>query len=74
MQRTGILSISMGISRLPEIRLAIQGAPNPLSAATNFLKGKDFNTGSNISVTGNDGMLGNGKVFFMTDAVPAVSG
>ncbi len=70
-QRTGTLSISMGNSRLDGTLLAIQGAANPLGAATSFLIARGFSIGSFIKVTGADGMLGSVAVFFMTSAVAA---
>lgn len=70
MQRTGTLTISLGVSRLPEIRLARDTA-NPLKDATSFLRGKGFDTGDQIKVTGSDGLIGNGAVFFITSAVAA---
>jgi hypothetical protein len=73
MQKNGILSISAGVSRLSDgIRLAIANVGNPLRAATSFLRGKGFDTGSHLTVTGNSGSLGNVPVFFITNAVAAL--
>jgi hypothetical protein len=70
MQRKGTLRVIAGVSRLANWRrLARQGEPSPLGAATDFLANKGLDDGDPIMVTGTLGTLDDGTlVCFITDA------
>lgn len=69
--KTGTLSMSMGNSRLDGLLLARTGAPNPLTAATSFLSARGFGDNDPVTVTGDDGVVGNVHVFFVTNITAA---
>ena len=71
MVRTGTLTIVAGESRLDGILLAICGDSNPFGAATGFLLANGMGNNDRITVTGNDGVIGNVPVICMTGATPA---
>ena len=73
MNRTGILRIEAQDSRLDGTLLAVDGRGDPLGAATSFVLSRDLHDRDRITVTGEDGMLGNRAVIFMTAAVLAVA-
>jgi hypothetical protein len=65
MQRSGRLRIVNDVSSVGRA-LAIDGASDALSAATQFVRGRGFDDGDGVTVTGDDGNLGPRAVFFMT--------
>jgi hypothetical protein len=71
-ERTGILSIQQGVSRLDGATLLARPGQNPLQAGTNFLVNQGLRRGS-IDVTGDMGPIGTGAAFFMVTAQRAVA-
>ncbi len=73
MQKTGLLRVSSGVSRLNGWRaLARADDESPLGAATDFLADRGFDDGDSIRVTGTLGTLDDGTlVCFITKAVQA---
>jgi len=64
MQRSGRLRIVNDVSSVGRA-LAIEGANDALSAATQFVRARSFDDGDDVTVTGDDGNLGPRDVFFM---------
>ena len=67
MEKTGTLQYRNGHSFLDETLLAIS-EPNPLGAATNYLRGKGLHHGDLIRVTGDEGSIGDYPVIFLASA------
>lgn len=68
MIKTGLLTLDSGVSSLDGTPLARAGAPNPFTAATNFLAARGLGRNKIIQVDGSDGFVGNVQVIFITAA------
>lgn len=66
MEKTGILRVMNGSSRLEGTLLARDGEDDPLAAATRFLQNRGFVDDDLITVTGTVGSLGSESVIFIT--------
>jgi len=73
MQKSGRVSISNGVPSLNGERLAICDDPSPFTAAARFLGDRGIRDNDQITVTGEEGSIGNVSVFCMTDAQSAGS-
>ena len=71
MPRTGFLTYIQGESQLDGLLLAVEGASNPLTAATTYLVNNGFVNNQRIRVTGRNAKLGNVPVYYMTGVQPA---
>jgi hypothetical protein len=71
MTKTGRLTISNEESRLDGTLLARKGAPDPLGAATSFLRNLGLRDGDCITVSGESGTIGSVSVIFIDSASKA---
>jgi len=71
MTKTGRLTIVTEESRLDGTLLARKGAPDPLGAATSFLRSLGLRDGDCITVTGENGTIGSVSVIFIDGASKA---
>ena len=71
MTKTGRLTIVNEESRLDGTLLARKGAPDPLGAATSFLRSLGLRDGDCITVSGENGAIGSVSVIFIDSASKA---
>jgi len=71
MTKTGRLTITNEESRLDGTLLARKSAPDPLGAATSFLRNLGLRDGDCITVSGESGTIGSVSVIFIDSASKA---
>jgi len=71
MTKTGRLTIENEESRLDGTLLARKGEPDPLGAATSFLRNLGLRDGDCITVSGDNGTIGSVSVIFIQSASKA---